>query len=193
MMSKVGLAAWIVLLALPSAGREKKTNGEIPDRNALNQVRTYCVDERELTSSDRYIVDGFLTSENKPKHLLAKLSWKRADGCEDSNVDAIATVEFVGLKSVNVGTGGPTGPVASSTDSRDPESLFKVVLTVNDPDQKLLYRAEAMPLASDEPIAAGEPTEPPRHGGPIERQDAVYHAFWGLIEDLHALGGAATK
>ncbi len=179
--------------------RAKNLKGEIPDRRALAEVRTYCVQKSGLSSSDRYILDGFLKTESKPKHLLTKLPWKLVENCRDGRPDAIATVEFVPLHYRRLVLGEPTGPRETVTDSRDPEAPIKVVLTVRDSSQKLLYRAQAMPLTSDEPDRipppgpAHPPEMPPRHGGPVERQDAVYHVFWALIGDLQAMHGSTTK
>ena len=135
MVTKFALTACTVLIAFPITGRERKPNGEIFDPRVLREVRTYCIEEGGLSGSDRYIVDGFLRAESKPKHLLTKMPWKLVEGCGTDSPDAIATVEFLSLNSIDIATGDPTGPPMTGTDSRDPESPIKVVLTVDDSSQ----------------------------------------------------------
>jgi hypothetical protein len=192
MIAKLMSAACALVITLPITGWAKKPSGEISDRRALAEVRTYCIEKSGLSGSDRYIVDGFLKSESRPKHLLTKMPWKLVESCADDNPDAIATVEFVRLNSTEITMGNPTGPAGGVTDSRDPEAPVKVVLTVHDSSGKLLYTAQAMPLTSDL-VSTPTSTEPPPHGGPVERQDAVYHVFWGLINDLQGVRESTTK
>jgi len=194
MITKLTLTACMLIFTLPITGLAKKPSGEIPDRRALAEVRTYCIEKSGLSDSDRYIVDGFLKTESKPKRLLTKMPWKLVESCRDDNPDAIATVDFVPLNTTRIPNGVPAGPPVSGTDARDPETQIKVVLTVGDSSQKLLYRIEVMPMGTDRVYAAQiRPTEPPSHGGPVERLDAVYHVFWRLIKDLQVVRGATTK
>ena len=191
MLNKGTLTVCMLLMAFPIAAREKKPYGEILDRRALTEVRSYCVEEGELSDSDRYLVDGFLKTESKPKQLLTKMPWKLMEGCGTGSPDVIAAVAFVPLNRIAMAEGTPTGPPLSGTDSRDPEAPIKVVLTVTDSSQKLLYRTHAMTLDQDVTSASGEP--PLSRGGPAERRDALYHAFWQMIEDLLAVGGSTAK
>ena len=192
MIARVTLTACMLIFTLSIVGLAKKLEGEILDRRALAEVRTYCIEKSGLSDSDRYIVDGFLKTESKPKHLLTKMPWKRVESCQDDNPDAIATVEFVPLNTVGISAGG-----GSVTDARDPDAEIKIVLTVGDSSQKLLYRVEARPLGGAVPGMEGPypntTPEPPPHGGTAERVDAVYHVFWRLINDLQVVGGATTK
>jgi len=185
------LSACVLIVTLPIAGWAKKPKGEIPDRRALAGVEIYCIERSGLSDSDRYIVDGFVKTESKPKHLLAKLPWKLVESCSSGNPDAIATVEFLPLNTTRVSggmpQGVPAGPPISTTGARDPEAQIKVVLRVSDSSQKLLYRIQRMPLNSG---AADTVTpEPPSSGSPTERLDAVYHVFWALINDLNVVRG----
>jgi hypothetical protein len=201
MTAKLMLAACTLVVTLPTTGWAKKPSGESPDRRALAEAQTYCIEKSRLSDSDRYILDGFLKTESKPRRLLTKMPWKLVGSCPDDNPDAIAIVEFVPLNCRRIVAGEPAGPGGSVTDRRDPEAPIKVVLTVSDSSQKLLYRKEAMPLTLDEssnPTAAeimrpGNPTVPPRHGGPGERQDALYRVFWSLINDLQMVRGTTAK
>jgi hypothetical protein len=208
MTAKLTLAACMLVVTLPTTGWAKKPSGEVPDRRALAEVQTYCIQKSGLSDSDRYLVDGFLKTESKPKRLLTRMPWKLVASCRDDNPDAIATVEFVPLNTTRISNGVPTGPgglpvgpPVTSTDRRDPAAPIKVVLTVSDSSQKLLYRREAMPLTLDEasnPTAAevmrpGNPPGPSRHGGPAERQDTLYRVFWSLINDLQVVRGAPAK
>jgi len=197
MIAKLTLTACMLIFTLPITGLAKKPYGEISDRRALAEVRTYCVEKSGLSDSDRYLVDGFLKNEGKPKHLLTKMPWKLVESCRDDNPGAIATLDFVPLNTIGVSTGGPLGASVSGTDARDPDADIKVVLTVGDSSQKLLYRVEARSLGGgvigmENPYPNTSPESPP-HGGPGERVDAVYHVFWRLINDLQIVGGATTK
>jgi len=189
--AKLALPLCLILVLLPITAQGKKPEGEILNQRALSQVRTYCIDKSNLDASDLYLVNGFLKTESKPKHLLTKLPWKRVEDCRDDRPDAIATVEFVSLNSAEIRLGEVTGPRASVTDARDPETRIKVVLTVGDPSQKPFYQAQGIPLTSE--LDNPTPNDPPVHGGLVERQDAVYHVFWSLINDLQVLHLPAPK
>ena len=191
MLNKGTLTVCMLLIAFPITGREKKPNGEVLDRQALAEVRSYCIEEGGLSDSDRYIVDGFLKAESKPKHLLTKMPWKLVGGCGTGSPDAIVVVAFVPLKRIAVGVDNPTGPPLSGTDSRDPDAPIKVDLTVTDSSKELLYRTQAMTLIQDVTSASNQP--PLSRGTPAERQDALYHAFWHLIQDLLALRGSTAE
>jgi hypothetical protein len=191
MLNKGTLTVCMLLIAFPITGAVKKPKGEVFDRQALTEVRSYCVEEGGLSDSDRYLVDGFLKAESKPKHLLTKLSWKLVEGCGTGSPDAIAAVAFVPLNRIDIAADKPIGPPVSGTDSRDPEAPIKVVLTVTDSSQKLLYRTQALPLTQDVTTQSEQP--PPNRGRPEERQDALWHAFSHLIEDLLAVHGPTTK
>ena len=191
MLNKGTLTVCMLLIAFPITAREKKLNGEILDRRALTEVRSYCIEEGGLSDSDRYIVYGFLKAESKPKHLLTKMPWKLVEGCGTGSPDAIAAVAFVPLNRIAIAGGEPIGPPLSGTDSRDPEAPIKVVLTVTDSSQKLLYRTQAMTLIQDVTSSSEQPAL--SRGTPAERQDALYHAFWHLIEDLLAVRRSTTK
>jgi hypothetical protein len=47
-----------------------------------------------------------------------------------------------------------------------------------------------MPLTND---VTSDSSQRLSRGGPVERQDAVYHAFWQLINDLLEVRGATAK
>jgi hypothetical protein len=191
MLKKGTLTVCMLLIAFPITGGEKKPKGEVFDRRALTEVRSYCVEEGGLSDSDRYLVDGFLKAESKPKHLLTKMPWKLVEGCGTGSPDAIAEVAFVPLNRIAIVVGEPTGPPLGGTDSRDPDAPIKVVLTVTDSSQKLLYRTQALPLTQDVVSQSEQP--PPNRGRPDERQDALWHAFWHLTADLLAVRGPTTK
>jgi hypothetical protein len=190
MLNKGALTVCMLLIAFPIIGQEKKPKGEVLDRRALTEIRSYCVEEGGLSDSDRYLVDGFLKTESKPKHLLTKLPWKLVEGCGTGSPDAIAAVAFVRLNRIDIAVGNPIGPTVSGTDSRDPEAPIKAVLTVTDSSQKLLYRTQALPLTQDVTFDTGKP---PNRGRPDEKRDALWHAFSHLIEDLLALRGPTAK
>jgi hypothetical protein len=195
MFAKLTLTACMLVFMLPVNGLAKKPFGDILDRPALAHVQTYCIDASQLSDTDRYVLNGFLKNESKPKHLLTKLPWKLMRSCQDDNPDAIVTLDFVSLTTIENTTGGPTTPPLSVTDRRDPEAEFKAVMTVADSSPKSLYQVEARPMASTPAVEDQNPTPsaPPMHGGPAEKTDAIYHVFWRLINDLQILHGEAAS
>jgi len=188
-ITQVTLMACALFIAMPAFSRDKKTAGEIPNPRALADVQSYCINKNELSDWDRHIVEDFVKSESKPKHLLTKLPWKLVESCRDGNTDAAATLEFVSLNTTRVG--GQAGPPIIV--AQDPDAPIKVVLSVGDTSsEKLIYRVEAMPLESDAEVAEN-PALPQGPVSPTARRDAVYHVFWALINDLQAVRASRSR
>lgn len=187
--TQAALMASALIIAMPAFSRDKKTAGEIPNPRALAEVQSYCINKSELSGWDRHIVEDFVKSESKPKHLLTKLPWKLVENCRDGNPDATATLEFVSLNVTHI-SNRPSPPI---TVAQDPDAPIKAVLTVGDTSTEvLLYRAQAMPMGSDAD-AATNPEDPRGRAGVSERRDAVYHVFWSLINDLQAMRASRSR
>jgi hypothetical protein len=188
---KAAVTVSALFVATPAISQVKKPTGEIPNRQELAKVQTYCVNKSGLSNTDRYLIDGFVKTESKPKGLLTKLPWKLVADCRDGNPDATATLEFVPMNETAIRMGEPSQAPVALTPQSFPEAPIKVVLTVGDASsEKLLYRVQALAPSPD------TPEEPPAMRvpvGPVEKRDAVYHVFWALIQDLQRLHSSSNR
>jgi hypothetical protein len=188
-VTKATLVACALFTSMPVLSRDNKPKGEVPNPRALADVQSYCINKIELSNWDRHIVEDFVKSESKPKHLLTKLPWKLVESCRNGNPDATATLEFVSLNVTRVGNQS----LPPITPAQDPDAPIKVVLTVGDTSaETLLYRTQATSLESNADRGAN-PHEDEKPEGPAERRDAVYHVFWSLINDLQSVRASRSK
>ena len=180
----------VLVVALPILARDKKAQGEILKPREFAKVQSYCIDQSGLSGPDRYLVTGFVETESKPKHLLTKMPWRLTMNCRDGDPDASVRLEFVPLNETRIAMGEATPQQTGIVDACDPEAKAKVVLTVDDvASLKLLYRVQAMPItntSADSPLMA-DPV------APAERRDALYTAFWTLIQDIQRLDAKGAK
>lgn len=129
---KAAVTVSALFFAIPAISQVKKPTGEIPKPQDLAKVQTYCIDKSGLSGPDRYLIDGFVKTESKPKHLLAKLPWKLVEDCQNGQPDATATLEFVRMNETAIRLGEPTREPVTLTPGSYPEAPIKVVLTVGD-------------------------------------------------------------
>jgi hypothetical protein len=177
----------LLLLAISSllTASDKPPTGEITNPQALAKVRSFCVDTEGLNDFDRHLLKDFLKAESKPKHLLAKLPWKLVPACEEGASDAAAKVEFVPLRVINVGL-----PRATPGQEMERPYATKVALQIVDANSReALYSVEAGavmnaigPADSSASSPASDNTNPV-----LEQKDALYHAFWALVDDVRQL------
>lgn len=182
-IAKVALAICALFIASPAICPKNKVSGVMPNRGALAAVQSYCINESELSDWDRRMVEDFVTSESKPKHLLTKLPWKFAESCSEGGVDAEAGLEFVPLRKISI-SNVPTTPI---TPPQAPDAPLRLVITIFDNSSgSLLYRTQSAPI--NRPAQPGAiPGEPPKPVSLDVKRDAVYHVFWALIDDLKAI------
>ncbi len=181
---KVGLL--LVIISSLLTAKDKTPAGEIRNPQALAKIRSFCVDTGGLSDFDRRIVKDFLKAESKPKHLLTKLPWKLVPECQGGSPDATAKVEFIPLSVIRVGRsqGAP-----SQTPER-PYAIKVALQVVNADSQEPLYSVEARAVITAigraDSSAGGYPAS--ENTNPVlEKRDALYHAFWCLVEDLQQL------
>lgn len=177
---KAALAICALFIASPAFCYKRAGAG--PNGWALAAVKTYCIDKSKLSGRDRRMVDNFVISESKPKHLLAKLHWKLIKSCSEDGVDAKVTLEFIHLRKIaisNKHTGGITPPDA-------PSAPIWLVLTVADNSNGYpLDRVHSAPI--DVPAQTqSTPDKPPSPYVVKKKRDALYHAFWEVFADLKA-------
>lgn len=167
----------IFLVTLPLGAKEKKPVGEVSDPSALAKIQSYCVDRRDLPGYQAYEVKGFVETESKPKKLLTKLPWKLLPDCRESDPDAIIKIEFQLLNSINLDLGR-----AQPLD-RDEYNVKAVLEVAEAASARTLYKVQALPRTSGTEDSGGTSTDAP----PVRRRDALYTAFWTLIEDVQRL------
>ena len=177
----------MLLLAISSllTASDKPPTGQITNPQALAQVRSFCVDTEALSKFDRHLVKDFLKAESKPKHLLAKLPWKLVPECEEGASHAAAKVEFVPLPLIRAGL--PQG--APGQDTERPYATKVALQIVDANSREALYSVEAGAVMNDVGPAdtsgrfpASDNTNPV-----LEQRDALYHAFWALVNDVRQL------
>jgi hypothetical protein len=178
--------AFVLLLVVAAwlPAKQKKPAGTVADREAFSKVTSYCVDNSGLPSDQAYDVRGFLQAEGKPGKLLSKLSWKLLSDCRESEPDAVITLEFPTQHVVGLETGAVPNPAESSPEDQTVSDYHTVaILRVLDAGSRhLLYEVHGLPLTT---APATNPTagEAPA----VARRDAMYGAFWTLINDLGLL------
>ncbi len=186
---KAGTLLLAISVLLPA--RDTPPVGQITNPQALAKVRSFCVDAEGLNGFDRHLLKDFLKAESKPKHLLAKLPWKLVPACDEGASDATAKVEFVPLRLIKVG-------LPQATPGQDTERPYatKVALQIVDANSREeLYNVEAGavmnavgPADSSESSAASDNTNPV-----LEQRDALYHAFWALVDNVRQLQVQRTQ
>ncbi len=186
---KAAATACAVFLAMPAISQGQKSSGDMPKPRELARVQSYCINKSDLSGPDRYLIEGFVKTESKPKGLLTKLPWKLVEDCHDGNPDAIASLGFVSLNEIAIVAGDY--PSTTITTKNNPEAPVKAVLSIDDPStETLLYRVQALAPPPNSPQDAPVMRVP---YGPVEKRDAVYHVFWALIEDLKRLHSEGNR
>jgi hypothetical protein len=177
----------VIILAVAAVA--KKPSGKISDLAAFSRIHSYCVDSDDMPGDEALDLKNFVSAESKPKKLLSKLPWTLAPDCSQGSPDAVIKVEFSKYFPVTeTKAGSPTpdnGPAQ--------EEFYKVraVLRVSPPvSSQVLYEIEAAPLSNSLTGAAVVPVDEPL---PVQRRNAIYGAFWKLIEDVHRVAPASSK
>jgi hypothetical protein len=181
------MKAGLLLLAISSllAASDKGPTGQIIDPQTLANVRSFCVDLRDLSGFDRHLVKDFLKAEGKPKHLLTKFPWKLVPECEGRASDAVAKVEFV-----RVWSNRELVPqVTLGQDVEKPHEIEVTLQVVDASSQEPLYRVQARAVmnAQGPGDAAGHFPTSDNTNSVLEQRDALYHAFWSLVDDVQHL------
>jgi len=156
----------LCLLPCPSfAGQGKPTHGDVSDADSLLKVRTFCLDSSQLTARELTDLERFAAQAGKPKGVLTKLHWQRADSCRNADATVKLTMdEYQGLGSSGNGTSlqNPTAALKAETYSR-----AKMFIT-DRASGKTLYKVEGKEFTDD-------------------RQSAFEDTFSKLSKDLKAL------
>ena len=121
--------------------------GEIFDRDALKQTRSYCFDVSSLEGSEAAKVREFLAEGGGPKKLLSGLPWRLIEDC--TKADAVARIYFTRAVVTEVLNGKGTGLKQMSGPDERP---YPVLLVYDKASIRLFYRAEGS-------ITYGDPTK----------------------------------
>jgi hypothetical protein len=130
------------LLLIPFAlglAQEKKSRGEVFDREALLRAKTACVDTSYLEEAQALDIKRFVAKENQPGQLLRQIPWELTDQC--AAADAVIRVYFTQSERVTKEAGNLLrGGAPSATFS---EQVIQVVLLIYDrASVRMLYRTE---------------------------------------------------
>ena len=134
-------------------------------------------------------VKDFMIAESKSKKLLAKLPWTLASDCTQNSPDAVVRLEFSTYYPV---TEAQTGAAAPGNGPAQ-EEFYKIRATLRVTQagsSQALYEVEAAPLSNSLTGAAVTPVDEPL---PVQRRNAIYGAFWKLIDDVHQVSQTKSK
>ena len=183
----------LLLLAISTLATadDKRQAGEIRDPQAFAKVQSFCVDTAGLSDFDRRIVKDFLKAESKPKHLLTKLPWKLVPECQGGDSAASVRVEFAPIRVIRIVL--PQG--APDQEPETPYAIKAVLDVVSADSQGPIYSVWSRavmngvgPANSSAGSSTSESVNPV-----MEKRDALYHAFWCLVDDLRQLKPTPTE
>jgi len=174
---KTGLYSLMFAVAFSAAGKQKKPAGQVLDPTAFGHTRSYCVDASDLPGNEAYEVNGFVKDQGRPGRLLTKIPWKLYPDCREASPDAVIKLQFPQMNVTSVLLGETPRP-----DQVDQNPYrVKAVLQVFDADSsKLLYKNQADPLDPGTVENQGSGGDPPV----LQQRNAMYGAFWTLVQDV---------
>jgi len=155
----------------------EKAPGQVLDPTAFGHTRCYCVDASDLPGNEAYEVNGFVKDQGRPGRLLTKIPWKLYPDCREASPDAVIKLQFPQMNVTSVLLGETPRP-----DQVDQNPYrVKAVLQVFDADSsKLLYKNQADPLDPGTVENQGSGGDPPV----LQQRNAMYGAFWTLVQDV---------
>lgn len=175
-----------LVVALPLAAKQKKAAGEIKDRAAFADIKSYCVDLSGLEDYESYDVHGFVEQESRPGKLLSRIPWKLEADCREAEPDAVVKLEFPRSRVVGPGSGPP--PIPGTTGQPPPVTVggtepayhtSAVLRVVSRQTSRTIYECRADPLSPQ-----GSDSGPVAAADTVQRHNAMYGAFWTLAQDI---------
>ena len=168
------------VMLLPAASSAKKPQGKISDLAAFSKIHSYCVDASDLPGDEAYDLKRFVSNENKPKKLLSKLPWTLVSDCSQGSPDVVVTLEFQKF-----------APVHGNAPAEGELFTIRANLRMSQgPSSGVLYEVEAAPSNNSMGAMSDAPVNDPLA---VQRYDAVYKAFWMLIEDVQRVSQMIPK
>jgi hypothetical protein len=178
MKQQIFLALFLSIIILPAAASAKKPRGKISNLAAFSKVRSYCVDASDLPSDEAYDLKRFISNESGPKKLLPKLPWLLASDCSEGAPGVIVRIEFQQFSPVNPSAQG------------EPPTIRAYLRVFQGSSSQALYEVESAPANDTMGAMSDAPLTDPLA---VQRYDAVYAAFWFLIEDVHRVSQMIPK
>jgi hypothetical protein len=172
----------IVMLAnlLPAVASNKKPTGKISDLAAFSKIHSYCVDSSDLPGDEALDLKRFVSNENRPKGLLSKLPWILVSDCEHGSPDVSLRMEFQKF-----------APVRGNAPAEGEAYTIRAYLRLSqDSSSSALYEVEAVPTNNSMGAMSDAPMNDPLAN---QRYDAVYTAFWMLVEDVKRVSQTNSK
>jgi hypothetical protein len=178
MRQQIYLALFLAVILVAAPAAAKKPTGKISDLAAFSKIHSYCVDSSDLPGDEAYDVKRFVSNENKPKKLLSKLPWTLVSDCSQGSPDVIVRLEFQKFT-----------PVRGNVSVQGESYTLRIVLRVSQ-DSSAVYEVEAAPSNNSMGANSDAPMDDPLA---VQRYDAVYTAFWMLIEDVRRVSQTNVK
>jgi hypothetical protein len=126
--------------------------GEVFDRDALRQARSFCIDTRHIEGPEADEVKDFMAKEGQPGKLLSRLPWMLIDDC--TKADAVARIYFAPVEATEI----RENKVSSLRQTSGPRQASQPVLLIYDKASiRLFYRAEGLFLHGDPVNVLGSP------------------------------------
>ena len=169
MKQQIFLALFLSIIILPAAASAKKPRGKISNLAAFSKVGSYCMDSSDLPGDEAYDLKRFVSNENKPKKLLSKLPWTLVSDCSQGSPDVLVRMEFQKFSPVNPSAQG------------EPPTIRAYLRVFQGSSSQALYEVESAPANDTMGAMSDAPLNDPLA---VQRYDAVYAAFWMLIEDV---------
>jgi hypothetical protein len=174
------VALSICILLLPAAVAAKKPTGKISDPAAFSKIQSYCIDTSDLSGDEALDLKNFVSAENKPKKLLSKLPWTLVSDCSQGPPDVVVRMELQKF-----------APIGNNAPAEGELFTFRAVLRLSQGSfSQVLYEVEAAPSNNSMGAMSDAPlNDPPA----VQRYDAIYAAFWMLIEDVQRVSQSSPK
>ena len=167
-------------IPVPAAASAKKPTGKISDLAAFSKIHSYCVDSSDLPGDEALDVKRFVSNENKPKYLLSKLPWTLVSDCENGSPDVTLRMEFQKF-----------APNHQNAPAEGEAYTIRAYLRLSqDSSSPTLYEVEAAPTNNSMGAMSDAPMNDPLA---VQRYDAVYTAFWMLVEDVKRVSQMNAK
>jgi hypothetical protein len=173
------VALAVAKLPLTVAVAAKKPRGTISDPVAFSRIQSYCVDAGGLADDEALDLKDFASTERGPKKLLSKLPWRYVSDCSEGNPDVVIRMKFERFAAL-----GNQAPAEGEL------FTFRAYLRIlQDSASQPLYEVEAAPSNNMASATGQHVNEPPA----VQRRDAIYSAFWMLVEDVQRVSQAGSK
>ncbi len=170
----------MAMLFLPVAVAARKPRGNISDPAAFSRIQSYCIDASDLADDEALDLRDFVSTERGPKKLLSKLPWTYVSDCSQGNHDVVIRMKFERF-----------APMGNKAPAEGELFTFRAYLRIwQDNASQALYEVEAAPSNNNLTSSSMQQVNDPPA---VQRRDAIYSAFWMLVEDVQRVSQAGSK